>query len=640
MLRLNLRPVFIRGAAYGMKGSFFSLEFDISGPIHLASYEKLCSACEEILCDQFTVRPHTTDHQAVIDSIFQCISNLWARTNHPYPLQIEPNPEKTLPGQVLAFYVGVPEYLRQPTIKLLRLFLSATCLPRDYPLDPKTHWVSAKRSGSLEKLINRFCAGPPTLNTVHLLAEAYRRDVPATQIKNETWRFGQGKLSRITQASFTDHTNVIGVQTARNKMLMANLLSLAGLPNLGGHVVTTEQQALQVAQRIGFPVVIKPLSKDGGAGVGCDLRNASDVSRQFKLARKLDQNVLVQKFVNARDFRVHVFDGKAVSFFERVAGGVIGDGKKTIAELIEEVNQEPFRGPGKHLPLEPLVIDSEANHLLSRAGLSPQSILETGEAFALRTIANTATGGTPKWMMETAHPDNICLAEQAAKAFRLDYAGIDLLLPDPQRSYRETGGHICEVNSQPVLGYAVTAHLYPLMLDALIEGNGRIPCAFILADSSNPLLDQIIKRLSKKFPGLGYVRDHLILLGGEVITTSRGNCFDDLNVLFTHRDCDAVLYIFDGMPMLANGLPVDRFDHLLVLSEPPELEVSTIQRVLAVLQRHIDDSIISNKPLPQPDIPMDDGAPSLTISKAKFPATVETLFVQAQKKHLESSVNR
>ena len=40
----------------------------------------------------------------------------------------------------------------------------------------------------------------------------------------------------------------------------------------------------------------------------------------------------------------------------------------------------------------------------------------------------------------------------AAQAVRLDLAGVDIILPDPKRSWFETGALVCEINAQPALG--------------------------------------------------------------------------------------------------------------------------------------------------------------------------------------------
>jgi len=424
--------------------------------------------------------------------------------------------------------------------------------------------------------------------------------VPTLQIQGDTWRLGLGKNSRITQATFTDQTNVLGVQMARNKFLMANLLTQNGLPNLGGQVAKTAEQAVKIAERIGYPVVVKPLAKDGGVGVGCDIRNGDEVAKQVKRSQKFEEHVIIQKFVEAKDYRVYVFNGVAVSVVERIPGGVIGDGTSTIEALVEKVNQEPLRGPGKHLPLEPLTFDEEAERLMERHRVSRNTVLQKGVALPLRSTANIASGGTPRSLIEQTHPDNLRLAESAAKAFGLDYSGVDLLLPDAGTSHLESGGWVCEVNSQPHLGFAVTAHLFPMMLAQLIQGNGRIPIIFILADPQNEQIDKILDKLSSKFPAMGCVRDGLISVSGRTTAKSVGNCYRDLMVLFSNPDCDAVVYIFNDSKPLRDGLPVASIDSLIILDAQHSDDDSKklLRPVLNTLGMNVDLAIMSVAKLP------------------------------------------
>ncbi len=98
----------------------------------------------------------------------------------------------------------------------------------------------------------------------------------------------------------------------------------------------------------------------------------------------------------------------------------------------------------------------------------------------LRRTANVATGGMPVSVLAQVHPDNRLLAVRAAKALRLDLAGVDLLIPDIRRSWRKSGAGICEVNSQPSLGQITSAPVYAQILRRLVRGDGRVPILLVL----------------------------------------------------------------------------------------------------------------------------------------------------------------
>ena len=69
----------------------------------------------------------------------------------------------------------------------------------------------------------------------------------------------------------------------------------------------------------------------------------------------------------------------------------------------------------------------------------------------LALTGNMSTGGISIDRTFEAHPENVEIAEEAARMIGLDIAGIDFICPDITEPVRETGGAICEVNAAPGL---------------------------------------------------------------------------------------------------------------------------------------------------------------------------------------------
>jgi cyanophycin synthetase len=67
----------------------------------------------------------------------------------------------------------------------------------------------------------------------------------------------------------------------------------------------------------------------------------------------------------------------------------------------------------------------------------------------LTLTGNMSTGGISIDRTFEAHPENVEIAEEAARMIGLDIAGIDFICPDIAQPVRETGGAICEVNAAP-----------------------------------------------------------------------------------------------------------------------------------------------------------------------------------------------
>ena len=74
----------------------------------------------------------------------------------------------------------------------------------------------------------------------------------------------------------------------------------------------------------------------------------------------------------------------------------------------------------------------------------------------LALTGNMSTGGISIDRTFEAHPENVEIAEEAARVIGLDIAGIDFICPDITEPVRETGGAICEVNAAP--GFRMHTH--------------------------------------------------------------------------------------------------------------------------------------------------------------------------------------
>ncbi|MDT8326754.1 MAG: cyanophycin synthetase [Roseovarius sp.] len=289
-------------------------------------------------------------------------------------------------------------------------------------------------------------------STGSLVKAAQDRDIPWIRLNEGSLvQFGHGKYQKRIQATITSETKHIAVEISCDKEDTHNLLNDLGLPVPQQRIVYTAQQAVQAAHKIGFPVVIKPLNANHGRGVSINLLTGADVEAGFAEAESHSKSaaILVESFVTGFDHRMLVVDNKLVAVAKRVPGHVIGDGTHTIAELVDIVNEDPRRGIGHQKVLTMLEIDNQARRLIAEAGYSPETVLPEGEVFYLRATANLSTGGTAIDLTDVVHPDNRDMAERAIMAVGLDVGGVDFLIADITRSYKDIGGAIVEVNAAP-----------------------------------------------------------------------------------------------------------------------------------------------------------------------------------------------
>lgn len=291
------------------------------------------------------------------------------------------------------------------------------------------------------------------MSAMALVEVAEARDIPWFRIdpSRRFVQFGHGCYQQRIHETVTDSIGATGAQISGNKSMTNIILGELGLPVAAQRVVDTAEKAVKAAEEVGYPVVVKPLSGGKGTGISVGVASAAEVNNAFALAQAHCPTVLIEAFVAGDDHRMLVVDGKLIAVSKRIPGRVVGDGKRTVAELVEDINRDPRRGTGYLKWLVRLEIDDEADARLAAAGYTPASVPAKDEAVYMRGTANIATGGTAVEMTDRVHPDNRDVAILAAAAIGLKVTGVDFLTPDITRSYREVGGAICETNSSPGL---------------------------------------------------------------------------------------------------------------------------------------------------------------------------------------------
>lgn len=356
----------------------------------------------------------------------------------------------------------------------LGLSLIEDILPQDLCKEPRFKDPDFNFQSDLEELIGlaqRRQFGP---STASLVRAAEARDIPWIRLNDYSLvQFGHGRYQKRIQATITSETRHIAVDIASDKEETNQILTDLGLPVPRQVLVRTTQAAHRAAERIGYPVVVKPFNANHGRGVSLDLMTPEQVDVAVEKAKEHSRSVLVEKMIKGFDHRMLVVDGDLVAVAKRVPGHVVGDGKSTITELVDEVNRDPRRGIGHEKVLTRLELDHQAKRLMSEADYTAETVLKADEVFYLRATGNLSTGGTAIDLTDEVHPDNREMAMRAATAIGLDVAGVDFITPDVTRSYREVGGAICEVNAAP--GFRM--HVAPT------EGQSR--------DVAGPVMDML-----------------------------------------------------------------------------------------------------------------------------------------------------
>src|SRR6185437_11626602 len=268
------------------------------------------------------------------------------------------------------------------------------------------------------RFAQRRALGP---STMALVRAAEERRIPWIRLNEHSLiQFGHGKYQQRIQATVTSRTPHIAVELASDKEETNRILANLGLPVPRQRLVQQADDAVAAAERIGYPVVVKPYNANHGRGITVHLTTPEQVRTAFEVAREHSRSVIVESFIVGEDHRMLVINGELIAVSKRVPGHVVGDGVQTIEQLVDEVNKDPRRGIGHEKVLTRLVFDHQAETMLAKQGYTRETVPEEGERVFLRSTGNLSTGGTATDVTDLVHPDNAEMAVRAVKAIGLD----------------------------------------------------------------------------------------------------------------------------------------------------------------------------------------------------------------------------
>ncbi|WP_439631423.1 cyanophycin synthetase [Gemmata sp.] len=331
---------------------------------------------------------------------------------------------------------------------------------------------------------------------------AARRGIPVVRLDDEALvQLGYGVHRKLVQAAETSHTSSVSVDVACDKARTKALLAKFFVPVPRGAVVRTADEAAAQLAALAPPLAVKPLDGNQGRAVSLGLHTAEAVREAFGRAAAVSPRVVVEEQFVGRDYRVLVVGGALVAASERVPASVVGDGTRTVRQLIERENaSNPLRGDGHEMPLTRITVDDGlVDHLARSGGRQLGEVPAAGERVLLRGTANLSTGGTARDVTDEVHPDVRRLCERAARAVGLDVCGIDLIAPDIGRPLPPSGAGVIEVNAAPGLrmhhypsegtprdaGGAVVQSLFP-------RGDGRIPVIAITGTNGKTTVTRMV----------------------------------------------------------------------------------------------------------------------------------------------------
>ncbi len=243
------------------------------------------------------------------------------------------------------------------------------------------------------------------------------------------------------------HNGMDRVWWMDDKGILKKKFKKLGLPVAKGGAYLTRHGAERAFNDLQTTVIVKPHSGSASRHTTLHITTVPELRRAFAVAKEVAPFAVVEEELKGPVFRATIVDGKFAALLRRDPPHVIGDGTHTVIALVAEANKNPARG-GEYF--SKMKLDDAALQELAWQHLTPESVPEQGRRVTLHQKVNWSLGGTTADATDNVHPDNIALWEESARVLRADVSGIDFIMEDPTRSWKEQERcGFLECNSMP-----------------------------------------------------------------------------------------------------------------------------------------------------------------------------------------------
>jgi cyanophycin synthetase len=428
-------------------------------------------------------------------------------------------------------------------------------------------------------------------STAVLKTAASQLGVPFEFVTRKQVRLGYGVRQERCFATLAGSTSFSAAKLSLDKRESNRQLTQLALPVPRQIKVADVPEAIAACERLGGPMVVKPVTANQGRGITIGVQTPRDIETAFKRADAEGSGVIVEELVHGNDYRITIVGGKFVAALLCVPPQVQGDGVRTLRRLINELNAEPDRDK---LRFSPVTFDDELKEHLGSLGYTLNSVPEPGEVVPVRATGHVSRGGIPIDVTELVHPDNKKVAEETARVVGLEIAGVDFISPDISKSYREVGGRIVEVNSRPGvgmhlwprggqsrnMGVEIITHLYP---DA---ASAYVPLVFVAGDRGRgAVVRSVESMLRDKGLTVGLSLKQGAYINGVPLNIPKDKLGQAPNILLRQPSTEVVAATVSLRQIVKRGLRVQNCDAVSLMDFESEKFTDEHLKGLSVLMK-------------------------------------------------------
>ena len=227
---------------------------------------------------------------------------------------------------------------------------------------------------------------------------------------------------------------------AKNKPLTNSILLKNNIPTPKHYVIEHKNKHSILNSKKTYPCVLKPVDGMQGKDVYTHIDNDGEFNKILDNLMKTYDNVMMEELVYGNNYRIFVFNNKVMDIIEREKPFIIGNGKSTVQELINNKN--------KTLKEKKLFIVKYIDEkLIKQQNYELSSILPLNVKLFITNTINFHNGANPKRIdLDKVPKVNIDLFINAHTLIGLECSGVDYMSEDIYTPYYKNKGSIIEMN--------------------------------------------------------------------------------------------------------------------------------------------------------------------------------------------------
>ena len=570
------------GYGFGLGQRMLRLDLDIPGNIDQVYKERFSRFLREIFKETHFFHEFCIEEKTPLPELL-AISTLLIKNRLSIPASPNFHIEvRTREENSFGIFIG---YFR-PRVSRMAYELSAQIFNK-FLQDVSESLIVAFCEEKILSFINLL--GSRSVNTYAIQSAVNEINFEMLEIGGGICCIGSGSRSKHINSTSTSDTAVTAANICHNKFITANILNRFGLPMPKQHLLKSIDALDTAVDKIGFPCVVKPLDQEQGRGVNAGVQDRSGLNAAVHEALKFGPTCLVEKYIDGSTHRFTVVNSKVVSVRRRLPGGIIGDGKRTVKELVAKRQKSVrdlrfFNEHGRY----PVELDDEAKVALARSGMTESDIPATDVFQRLRVRDNVSAGGSNEEVaLSDVHPDNLAIAIEATKAIRINIAGVDIISPEITVSWRENGAKICEVNAVPQFASRNKLDLYEDILRSLVGNDPHVPNELhILGNRSKVDLKEVVRSVRRNRES-SLVIDGLAFVAQTNIKKRFNSTPSAYNFLVLDTSVTQIVCYVTIDEILKHGSLARNWNHLIIHKETiSDSQQPLLRAALTLLKRH------------------------------------------------------